>query len=101
MTDIVNINDIGTDFQITVTEDDAAVNISTATDLAVIFKKPDGSTSEVVASKLTDGVDGVLHYQTVAGVIDQAGAWTYRGEVTFSASLVFTTNDPASFTVVD
>ena len=100
MTDIININDIGTDYRITVTEDDAAVNISTASDLAILFKKPDGTTVEYAASKLTDGVDGVLHYQTVAGVIDQAGEWQYYGKVTFGAGLVFYTIDPATFTAV-
>ena len=99
--DEITINDIGTDFRVTISEDDAVINISTATGLAVIFKKPDGTTLEVAAALFTDGVDGILSYQTSAGVIDQTGTWSYRGKVTFSASLVFITIDPQLFEVVE
>ena len=94
------INDIGTDLRVTITESGAVVDISAAAATAIIFVKPDGSTLEVVADKLTDGTDGILNYQTAAGVIDQIGQWAYRGKVTFSASLVFHTVDPDTFTVI-
>ena len=95
------LNDIGTDFRVTVKDAGAVVNIATATALVVILRKPGGAEIEKTASLYTDGTDGILHYQLEAGVIDKLGVWDYRGKVTFSASMVFTTIDPEQFTVVN
>jgi hypothetical protein len=99
MTEKITIDGIGTDFRITVKENDAVVDIATATALVIIFEKPSGVEVEKTASLLTDGTDGILHYQREAGVIDEVGIWTYRGKITFSASLVFYTIDPQTFEV--
>ena len=100
MTDTININDIGTDLQVTITETDAAVDISTATTLQVILKKPSGPEVTKTASLLNTGTDGILHYTTVSGDIDEKGEWSYRAKVTFSASQVYHSIDPQVFTVV-
>jgi hypothetical protein len=100
MTDTISINDIGTDLQITITESGAAVDISAATALAVILKKPSGVEVTKTALLLNDGTDGVLHYTTVSGDIDETGTWSYRGRVTFSAAQVYHSIDPQTFIVI-
>ena len=99
MTETININDIGTDLQITVTETDVAVDISSAAALAMILTKPSGATVTKTALLLNDGTDGKLHYTTESGDIDEVGNWTYHGRVTFGAGSVFHTTNPQTFTV--
>lgn len=100
MTDYVDINDLGTDLQITITEGGAVVDISAATALAIILIKPSGAEVTKVASLLNTGTDGKLHYVTLADDIDEKGVWTYKARVTFSATQVYHSIDPQNFTVV-
>jgi hypothetical protein len=100
MTDTISINDIGTDLQITITESGTAVDISAATAVAIMLKKPSGEEVTKTASKLTDGTDGLIHYTTVSGDIDETGTWSYRGRVTFSATQVYHSIDPQTFEVI-
>jgi hypothetical protein len=97
--DEITINDIGTDLQITIEDTDIVVDVSSATALAIVLKSPAGLETEKVASNITDGTDGGIHYQTLAGDIDETGIWTYRGKVTFAAGRVFHTTRPRSFRV--
>ena len=100
MTDTINIDDIGTDLQITVTESDVAVDISTSTLQEIILKKPDGTEVTKTASFINAGADGKIHYITLTGDIDQVGQWSYRAKITFSATQVFHSIDPQTFEVV-
>jgi len=99
MSEFVNENDVGVLFKVTAEENDAVVDIATATALAIIFKKPSGVEVERVASLFTDGTDGILKYANVADEFDELGEWSYIGKVTFSASLVFYSRPPAIFMV--
>jgi len=100
MTDYIDINDLGTDLQITLTEGGAVVDISAATALAILLTKPSGAEVTKTASLLNTGTDGILHYVTLADDIDEKGVWTYKARVTFSAERVYHSIDPQSFTVV-
>ena len=100
MTELVPINDVGTDLKITIKEDDAIVDISTAIGLNIILRKPGGGEVVKAATLLTDGTDGILHYQTEAGVIDKKGVWYYRAKITFTASMIFYSPWAAQFEVV-
>lgn len=80
--------DNGTDFVITVTEDDAAVDISAAT-VSVEFKRPDGSTFTYPAALNGDGTDGKILLQSVGSLFEvngvaSKGIWQYRPIVLFS-----------------
>jgi hypothetical protein len=77
----IHIGDIGTVFEITITDCTAAVDISTATDMSIVFRKPDGAIVEKTAEFLTDGTDGKLAYTTVDGDIDQKGTWKIQAKV--------------------
>lgn len=72
-------NDVGSVFSVTVMEDGAAFNLSTATTLTLRLRKPDGSVISRPAALYTDGTDGRVFYATVTGDLDQPGAW--RGQM--------------------
>jgi len=90
----VHLNDIGTNILVTVKDTDAngvttALDISATTARSIILKKPSGTLLTKAASFVTDGTDGKIQYTTIAGDINEAGAWKLQVQVTFSASSVF------------
>ena len=89
MTDQFSINDLGVDLVIAITEDGAVVDISTATTLELVLKRPGGTEVTKTASFYTDGTDGKIKYQTLAGDIDAVGLWEMKAKVTFSPTKVY------------
>lgn len=101
MTDYAKIGDVGITFRVTIEESDAAVDVSAATAVKIFFKKPDGSIIENIAEFNTDGTDGKIKYKTTAAVeIDQRGTWNYYGQVTFSATEIYTNPLMLDFEVI-
>ena len=98
--DTISLGDIGTDLQITITEDGVIVDVSGATLLQIELTKPDGTVVLKTASNVTDGVNGNIHYVGQDGDIDQRKIWSYIGIVTFSASQKFHSINPKQFEVV-
>lgn len=80
----IHVGDIGTSFELTVYDDDAVVDISTALDLKVLFLKPDGTVLTKSGVVLTDGTDGVVQYVSVDGDLDTAGRWEVQARVQLS-----------------
>lgn len=78
----IHLNDVGTIFELTVMDGDTIVDISLATELLILFKKPDGTVVEQTASKTTDGTDGKMQYVTIAGDLDALRVWKIQGRVT-------------------
>jgi hypothetical protein len=52
-----------------------AVDLHTATEKVLIFRKGNGDTAQVDATFATDGSNGVLTYTFVDGDLDKPGAW--------------------------
>jgi hypothetical protein len=77
----VRKDDEGTEFIVTFTEDDQAVDISAATTTEIVFKSPDGTVTAQDASFVTDGTDGKLTYTTSSGDIDKEGLWLLQGHI--------------------
>lgn len=78
-----HVGDIGTSFQITVTDEaDAILDISSATAMSILFRKPDFSGVEKVGVHLTDGLDGIVSYTSIADDLDQQGPWSIQAKVT-------------------
>lgn len=75
MSDQIFVSDIGTEFRVTVIDSGVSVDLSSATSLNLIFKKPDGQILTVAADLWSDGTDGIIYYNTVSGDIDQSGLW--------------------------
>ncbi len=83
MAENIHVGDIGTVFEITIVDDnDAAIDISTATTLQIIFKKPNNrGTLTKTATFTNSGTDGKLEYATISGDLDTAGLWYIQGKV--------------------
>ncbi len=81
----IKLNDIGTTFTLTITDDDGvAVDITGATTKSIIFLKPDGVSETKTAAFGSDGSDGIISYTTVAGDLDTAGLWHVQAYVDIS-----------------
>ncbi len=93
----IQLGDIGTSIRIRVQEDNANVDVSLATSMQIFLKKPGGTTLVKIASFVTDGVDGLIHYISVSGDIDEIGTWKTQGFVELSQGDFFT--EVASFKV--
>lgn len=79
----VHINDIGTALRLNVLDcNDAALDISDATSIDIVLKKPSGTSVTKTGSFVTDGSDGVIQYVVESGVIDENGSWKIQGVVT-------------------
>ena len=75
----IHVDDVGTSFEVTLQDGNGtAVDISGATKKELHFLKADGTVLEVTAQFKTDGKDGVLTYDTVAGNLDVAGEWSVQ-----------------------
>jgi hypothetical protein len=80
--DIIRIGDIGTAFEIALTEDGSVFSIADALTVKQIkFKKPDGTTVTQDAVFSSDGTDGKLRYVSIVGDIDMRGSWQMQAYV--------------------
>lgn len=77
----VHQGDIGTTFKVTIKDGDTIVDISGATTKNIIFSKPDDTTLTVNGSFTTDGTDGVIQYNTVAGDLNITGLWKIQAYI--------------------
>lgn len=82
----IHVGDVGTVFSVTIKdEDDAVVNISSAT-VTFIFNKPDGTEIQRATVFVTDGTDGQVKYTTVSGDLDLYGPWRLQAFVDFGST---------------
>jgi hypothetical protein len=77
-----HVGDVGLVFKATVKdENEAVVDISSATTLQIKLGDPFGTMTAKTASLYSDGTDGILKYATVAGDLAYAGRWMAQGYV--------------------
>jgi hypothetical protein len=81
MSNQVHVNDIGTEFRIQIVDDETIVDLSTASILNILFRKPSGLLLTVGAELYTDGTDGIIYYNAVSGDLDEAGIYKIQGYV--------------------
>jgi hypothetical protein len=82
----IHVDDVGTNFRVTIKdENDAAVDVSTAT-VTFIFKKPDNSLITRSTTFVTDGTDGLVNYASVIGDLDQHGNWSLQAFVDYGST---------------
>jgi len=87
------------------TPTESVVDISSATDMKIIFRKPDYTYLKVSASLYTAGTDGKIVYATIGdpenktGDLDQLGDWEIQGRVTLPSGTW--TSDTAAFEVIE
>jgi hypothetical protein len=75
------VGDKNVDFVITITEDCVAIDISGATSKLIYFTKPSGEVLTKTSSFVTDGTDGLIHYQTIDGDLDESGVWKIQARI--------------------
>lgn len=92
MSDQIFVGDEGTEIRVTITDNGVVVDLSSAIEILFIFRKPDGATLQVDGSLYTDGVDGIVFYNTIAGDIDQSGMYKLQVRVTISSGNVFSSS---------
>lgn len=93
----IKVGDIGTVFEMTLTDQEGVLDLTGATSLKFRFKEPDDSKWEATASLVTDGTDGKINYAFIASDLDQAGVWTLEAFVVLPSGQW--TSDCISFTV--
>jgi hypothetical protein len=77
---IIHETDIGTVFEVAITDDnDDVIDISSASVKLIRFEKPDGTKIVRDATFNNDGSDGIITYTTVEGDIDLIGDWQVQG----------------------
>lgn len=81
MADQIRENDVGTQFIFTIYDNSTPVDLSVASGVSIVFKKPDYSTLTVVPSFVTDGSDGQVRYISTAGVLTPHGFWNVQAIV--------------------
>ena len=79
--DEIHFGDVNTQFQQTIKDGTAIVDVSAATTKEIKLKGPTGVTKVKTASFLTDGIDGVITYNTVANDLDEIGLWEIQSRV--------------------
>lgn len=90
MSSQIHVGDIGTKLIMTVKDDGEVVDISDATTLTVIIKKPDGQSYTKTGLIYTDGTDGNMYYTAVDGDFNVAGNYKIQGIVTLSNGTFYT-----------
>jgi len=94
----IHVDDIGTNFIVTIRdENEAIVDISTATTKNIIFRKPDGIILTKAGSFVTDGTDGKLKYAFQSGDLDTHGQWYAQAFIDFGSTEWY--SDIEKFTV--
>ena len=93
----IHLNDIGTQFLLTVKDGSSAVDISSATTKQIIIKKPSGTKVTANTAFSTDGTDGKMYYNAGDGDLDEAGSYKLQGKVVISDGTFYT--DITSFKV--
>jgi len=86
----IHLNDIGTQFVLTVKDGSSAVDISGATTKQIIIKKPSGTKITVSTTFSTDGTDGKMYYTTVVDDLDETGSYKLQGKVIISDGTFYT-----------
>ena len=96
----IHKDDIGTIFEVTIKDQDAAIiNLSGASTKQIRFKPPSGSRKDKTASFKTNGTDGILTWTTIANDLDVVGAWQIQAYVILAGGTWY--SDIGTFTVVE
>lgn len=86
----IHVNDVGTRFSLTIEEGGSGVNVSGASSISVIFRKPDDEVIVRSGVKLTDGTDGKVYYDTTAGDLDEAGHYKLQAKIVLTSGTYYT-----------
>ena len=77
----IHVDDVGTTLIGTFSDCGSAIDISSASSIQMIIRKPDQTRLTKTATFVTDGTDGQVQYVSIAGDFDQAGNYKIQGLV--------------------
>jgi len=86
----IHVDDVGTRFLLTIKDDGTIVNVSNALNIDVIFKKPDDTVIYRAGTLFTNGTDGKVYYDTIAGDLDEAGLYKLQAKVALPTGIYYT-----------
>ena len=88
----IHVNDIGTQFLVTVKDGSSTVDLSNASALQINFRKPSDVIVNRTGSTIGDGssTSGVMYYDSVAGDLDEVGNYKLQGKVTLTGGTYYT-----------
>lgn len=90
MSEQIHVGDIGTRLIVTVCENGEIVDISSASALTIIIRKPDGTSMNKIGILYTNGIDGKMYCTSVAGDFDMSGNYKIQGKVTLGGGIYYT-----------
>lgn len=90
MSSEIHADDIGTQLVVTVYDDGQIVDISGASLLNIILRKPDGTVEIKIADLYTDGLDGKMVYTAEAGDFNMSGNYKIQGKVEIFGGVYYT-----------
>ena len=107
----IRLNDVGTRIQFTfkqcIDNVTSVVDISAADSIEIKLRKPEaedgtpGTLLTKVGTKTNGGADGIAHYDTVSGDMDELGKWTGQGKAIMTIGTQEFSSDVISFKVVE
>ncbi len=74
----IHVDDIGTAFEVTLTDCDGIVDLTGITTITYRFTDPAGQKTDKTGVLLTDGTDGIVVYTTISGDLHTAGNWKFQ-----------------------
>ena len=86
----IHVDDVGTQFLLTIMDGSAAVDISSASTNQIIIKKPSGTKMTKSATFSSDGSDGKIYYSSIADDLDETGSYKLQGKVIISDGTFYT-----------
>lgn len=86
----IHVGDVGTQLIMTVKDDGVVVDISSASLLQVIIRKPDGQSYTKTGTLYTDGTDGKMYYTSISGDFNAAGTYKIQGKVILIGGTYYT-----------
>lgn len=87
MIEEIHKNDIGTKFLVTVMDGAAVVDISSASEKKIIFRKPNKNILTTDGIFETDGTDGKIYYITVSDNLNIVGDWNIQAKITLPSGI--------------
>lgn len=91
--------DIGVKLLVTLTSNGLPFDVSSASLIQFLFKKPDQSVLTTTGSWNTTGTDGNVQYTSIANDFDQIGLWKYQVHIVMPGETL--TSTQSSFRVQD
>jgi len=77
----IHINDVGTRFLATIKDNGQPVNLSSTSQIQMIFRRPNDELLYRVGSLLNSGINGEVYYDTVVGDLVDAGMHKLQAKV--------------------